>query len=276
MALHRHAKTAAVAVVAAAGIATTAGTGAFAAASPEAADSAKPTVVLVHGAFADSSSWNNVIKILQQRGYPVVAPANPLRGLPGDSAYLTSVLRSIHGPIVLVGHSYGGEVITNAAESDPDVKALVYAAAIAPAKGESANDILGAYPGSKLPDALNPVPYPKPDGTTATDLYIKPDKFREAFAGDVPASTAAVMAATQRPVDAASLADKSEAEAWKTIPSWYLVTAHDEAIPPAAQRFMAKRAGAHTAEVNSAHDVAVSHPADVAHLIIDAANATVR
>ncbi|MGY4967527.1 alpha/beta fold hydrolase [Streptomyces sp. 900105245] len=274
MALHRHAKIAA--VVAAAGIAATASTGAFAAASPRASNSVKPTVVLVHGAFADSSSWNNVIKILQQRGYPVIAPANPLRGLPSDSEYLSSVLRSIHGPIVLVGHSYGGEVITNAADSAPDVKALVYAAAIAPAKGESANDILGAYPGSKLPDALNPVPYPKPDGTTGTDLYIKPDKFREAFAGDIPASTAAVMAATQRPVEAASLGDKSEAEAWKTIPSWYLVATHDEAIPPAAQRFMAKRAAAHTAEVDSAHDVAVSHPADVAHLIIDAANAIAR
>ncbi|MFI0811901.1 alpha/beta fold hydrolase [Streptomyces echinatus] len=274
MEIRRNSKIAAVAI--AAGVAVTISTGAFAVASPAPSHApAKPTVVLVHGAFADSSSWSGVVKDLQHRGYRVIAPANPLRGLPGDSAYLASVLHGIRGPIVLVGHSYGGEVITNAAAGDADVKALVYAAAIAPDKGESANDILGAFPGSKLPDALDQLPYPNADGSTGTDLYIKPDKFREAFAADVPASTAAVMAATQRPIDASSLAAKSQAAAWKTIPSWYLVATHDQAIPPAAQRFMAKRAAAHTVEVGSAHDVAVSHPGAVADLIADAARATV-
>ncbi|MFD9099371.1 alpha/beta fold hydrolase [Streptomyces collinus] len=274
MTIRRNTKIAAVAI--AAGVAATISTGAIAVASPAPSHApAKPTVVLVHGAFADSSSWSNVVKNLQHRGYRVIAPANPLRGLPGDSAYLASVLRSIRGPIVLVGHSYGGEVITNAAAGDADVKALVYAAAIAPDKGESANDILGAFPGSRLPDALSQLPYPNSDGSTGTDLYIKPDKFRAAFAADMPASTAAIMAATQRPIDASSLAAKSQAAAWKTIPSWFLVATHDKAIPPAAQRFMAKRAAAHTVEVGSAHDVAVSHPAAVTDLIVDAARTAV-
>ncbi|WP_037599883.1 alpha/beta fold hydrolase [Streptacidiphilus rugosus] len=247
------------------------------AASPgpdSAGTTARPTVVLVHGAFADASSWDGVIKDLQQQGYKVVAPANPLRGLPSDSAYLASVLHSIQGPIVLVGHSYGGEVITNAAAGDPQVKALVYIAAIAPDKGESANDILGKFAGSQLPTALTNVSYPKADGTSGTDLYVNPDKFRAAFAGDVPATTAAVMAATQRPIDATALTDKSAAAAWKTIPSWYLVADADKTIPPAAERFMAKRAHAHTIEINSSHAAAVSHPDMVAGLIIDAARST--
>ncbi|MER7576507.1 alpha/beta hydrolase [Streptomyces sp. NPDC126514] len=265
------------------GIAAWAGTAAVAApegvntaAAPAAHSALKPTVVLVHGAFADSSSWNDVVRTLQGRGYPVIAPANPLRGLPSDSAYVASVLRSIDGPVVLVGHSYGGEVITNAAASNSQVKALVYLAAVAPDKGESANDVLGKFPGSKLGEVLNPRPYPKADGSTGTDLYIKPDKFREAFASDVPASTAAMMAATQRPIEASSLSDLSQSAAWKTIPSWYLVATDDQAIPVAAQRFMAERAGARTVEVDSAHAVAVSHPLETANLIVDAARATIR
>ncbi|WP_037599801.1 alpha/beta fold hydrolase [Streptacidiphilus rugosus] len=235
---------------------------------------AKPTIVLVHGAFADASSWTGVIQRLQRDGYPVIAPANPLRGLPSDSAYLASVLHSIQGPIVLVGHSYGGEVITDAAAGDPQVKALVYIAAIAPDKGESANDILGKFPGSELGSALNQVSYPLPDGKTATDLYIKPDKFRAAFAADVPAATAAVMAATQRPIDATSLGAPSTTPAWGTIPSWYLVANQDKTIPPAAERFMAERAHAHTSAVNSSHAVAVSHPDAVTDIILDAVHAT--
>ncbi|MEU9134032.1 alpha/beta hydrolase [Kitasatospora sp. NPDC048540] len=242
-------------------------------ASPSDPGTGKPTVVLVHGAFADSSGWDGVVKKLQKDGYPVVAPANPLRGLAGDSSYVSSVLSSIEGPVVLVGHSYGGEVITNAAVDHPNVKALVYIAAIAPEKGESANDILSKYDGSKLPESLKPIPYNRPDGTQGTDLYISPDKFRSVFAADVKAKEAAVMAATQRPIDGNSLSDKSENAAWKNIPSWYMVAKGDQAIPPAAERFMADRAGATTVEVDASHAVAVSHPDDVSKLIVSAAKA---
>lgn len=269
-------RTAVIASVAAAGVGVSilAGTGAFADSPAPAPSAAKPTIVLVHGAFADASSWNGVAKNLQHLGYPVVAPANPLRGLDSDSAYIASVLQNIKGPVVLVGHSYGGEVITNAAAADKDVKALVYVAAIAPDEGQSANAILGAYQGSKLPEALNPQPYTLPDGSTSSELYVKPDKFREAFAGDVSASTAAVMAATQRPVDASSLDAPSKAAAWKNIPSWYLVAKNDNTIPPAAQRDMAKHIGARTTEVSSSHAAAVSHPAEVTNIILNAARST--
>lgn len=258
--------------------ATLAGTGAFAA--PSTASAPKPTIVLVHGAFADASSWNVVVRNLQAQGYPVVAPANPLRGLVGDSAYLASAIKGIAGPIVLVGHSYGGELITNAAADDPRVKALVYIAAVAPDQGESANDILNRYPTSKLPAALAPLSYPLADGSTGTgtDLYIKPDKFKEAFAADVSDATAAMMAATQRPVDATSLAAASPNAAWKTIPSWYLVAAADNAIPADAQRFMAARASIprHTREVAASHAVAVSRPDAVTSIVVEAARSTAR
>ncbi|WTS98438.1 alpha/beta hydrolase [Streptomyces sp. NBC_00096] len=245
----------------------TLGTGASATSSPQ----VKPTIVLVHGAFADSSGWNDVVQRLQARGYKVVAAANPLRGLSSDSAYVAELLKGITGPVVLAGHSYGGEVITNAAAVSPQVKALVYIAAIAPDKGESANDVLGRFPGSQLPESLNPVPYTRADGTAGADLYIKPDKFRQAFAGDVPAWKASVMAATQRPIEASSLGDRSTYAAWQSIPSWYLVAQQDKAIPPAAQRFMAERAGAHTVEVDAAHAAAVSQPKAVSGIILDAA-----
>lgn len=244
-------------------------------AAPRHADEpARPTVVLVHGAFADGSSWNKVTRRLQAAGYRVVVPANPLRGLESDSAYLSNVLKNVPGPVVLVGHSYGGEVITDAAAENPQVKALVYIAAIAPEKGESANDILGAYPGSELPGALNPLPYPRPDGSTGTDLYVKPDKFRAVFAADVPAAEARAMAATQRPIDASALDARSEHAAWHTLPSWYAVARNDRTIPPAAERHMAERAGAHITEVDSSHAMAVSHPGAVTRVIEQAARAT--
>ncbi|MER7813340.1 alpha/beta hydrolase [Streptomyces sp900116325] len=236
----------------------------------------KPTVVLVHGAFADSSSWNGVIKRLQRAGYPVIAPANPLRGLTDDATYLHSVLESVHGPVVLVGHSYGGAVISAAAADNSEVKALVYVAAFAPDKGESALELSNKYPGSTLGATLNSVPFPLPDGGTGTDLYIKPDKFHDQFAADVPASQTDLMAATQRPVAAAALDEKAAAATWKSIPSWYLVTTKDKNIPPAAQRFMAERAHSRTVEVNASHAVSVSHPAAVTDLIESAATATAR
>ncbi|WP_234327992.1 alpha/beta fold hydrolase [Streptomyces sp. NRRL F-2664] len=233
-------------------------------------DGKKPTLVLVHGAFTDSSSWNHVVQELQGRGYRVLAPANPLRGLAEDSSYLSSFLKGIEGPIILVGHSYGGEVIGNAAAGEPKVKGLVYVAAIAPDIGESANDILGAFPGSVLPDATTTLPYSDHKGEVGTDLYVKPEKFREAFAGDLPAAQTDVMAAIQRPIEASSLGDSSTHAAWKEIPSWYLVASEDKAVPPDAQRFMAQRAMSQITEVSAAHAVAVSRPDAVTQVILDA------
>jgi pimeloyl-ACP methyl ester carboxylesterase len=232
----------------------------------------KPTVVLVHGAFADASGWNDVARKLLREGYPVLAPANPLRGIAPDSAYLASILRTITGPIVLVGHSYGGVIITNAATGNPNVKALVYVAAFAPDEGETVFGLQTKFPGSKLgPDALDIRPYTMVDGTKSADGYVKASAFREVFAGDLPASTTAIMAATQRPGDVHTLDQPSGPAAWKTIPSWYLVARDDQLIPAAAQRFMAERTHARTVEVNSSHVAMISKPAATADLITDAA-----
>jgi pimeloyl-ACP methyl ester carboxylesterase len=234
----------------------------------------KPTIVLEHGAFADASSWNGVLTKLRADGYPVVAAANPLRGPASDAAALRSVLDHIKGPKILVGHSYGGNVITEAAAGRPEVKALVYVAAFLPAPGESALELTNKYPGSTLPGALDPVPTTSPDGTTGTDLYIQQDKFRQQFAADVPVDQAALMAATQRPVAQSALEEKTTAAAWKTIPSWDVITTQDLNIPPAVQRFMARRAHAHITEVAASHSVAVSHPELIARTIESAARAT--
>ncbi|MFG2480370.1 alpha/beta fold hydrolase [Streptomyces fagopyri] len=263
------------AVAGVATLALTAATGPASAARAEHRPSAaKPTVVLVHGAFADSSSWNGVIERLQRAGYPVIAPANPLRGPAGDAAYVHSVIKSVKGPVVLVGHSYGGSVISEAAVDSPQVKALVYIAAFAPDKGESALELSNKFPGSTLGTALNPVPFPLPGGGTGTDLYIKTDKFHHQFAADVPKRVTDLMAATQRPVAASALDEKATTAAWKTIPSWDLVTTQDYNIPPAAQRFMAQRAHAHTVEIKASHAVSVSHPGAVTRLIEQAARTT--
>ena len=209
----------------------------------------KPTVVLVHGAWADSSGWNASVKQLQNKGYTALAVATPLRSLHGDAAYLSSVLDSIDGPIVLVGHSYGGMVLTNAATGNPNVKALVYIAAFAPDQGEKQIDLILKNPGSQIgPDTLTVRPYPG-----GHDSYITPSVFHRIFAHDVSEKTAAVMAATQRPFDLGILEELSGPPAWKSIPSWYLVATEDRAIPPATQRFMAKRAGANIAEVRASH-----------------------
>ncbi|MGH6654477.1 MAG: alpha/beta fold hydrolase [Actinocrinis sp.] len=231
---------------------------------------AKPTVVLVHGAFADSSSWDGVVTKLEREGYPVIGVANPLRDLAGDSAYLSSVLDTIPGPVVLVGHSYGGAVITDAATGHANVKALVYVAAFAPDQGESSLAILDRYPGSQLPPALVVRPFPG-----GQDAYISQAAFEGVFAADVPARQARLMAAEQRPVAVAALAEPSSAPAWKTIPSWFLVAGADHAIPPAAEQAMAQRAHAHTVVVpNASHAVLVSHPEATADLIEEAAQAT--
>ncbi|MEU1081716.1 alpha/beta hydrolase [Streptomyces sp. NPDC005908] len=235
----------------------------------------KPTVVLVHGAFADSSSWNGVVERLKKDGYPVVAPANPLRGLTSDADYVRSFLKSVKGPVVLAGHSYGGAVISKAAEGEPNVEALVYIAAFAPDKGESALELSNKYPGSTLGPTLNTVPFPLPDGGTGNDLYIKADKFHQQFAADVPSRISDLMAATQRPVAASALEEPATGAAWKTVPSWNLVTTQDLNIPAAAQRFMAQRAHSHTTEIKASHAVTVSRPDAVTRVIEQAARATV-
>ncbi|MFD9004174.1 alpha/beta fold hydrolase [Streptomyces sp. NPDC059582] len=241
----------------------------------------RPTVVLVHGAWADAAGWNGVVKRLQADGYKVTAPANPLRGLASDSAYLAAYLKTIPGPVVLVGHSYGGAVVTNAATQSSNVKALVYVAGFALDKDESGNEMFAKFPGSHLtddpaapvPTALNAVPLPPAGGNTGVDLYIKPDKFRDVFLSNrLTTSTAASLAATQRPISAQAAGDASGTPAWKTIPSWYLVSSKDHVIPPAAERYMAKRAGSHTVEVNAPHAVHVTDPDVVTRLVERAAS----
>ncbi|MDP4500617.1 alpha/beta fold hydrolase [Nonomuraea turcica] len=240
------------------------------AASAETQGAAKPTVVLVHGAFADASCWKGVIERLQRKGYAVLAPANPLRGLSADAAGTAALLATVKGPVVLVGHSYGGAVITNAARGNDNVKALVYVAAFIPDEGESAAELAGRYPGSTLGETLRQVPLPG----GGTDLYVEQDKFRRQFAHDVPARDAQVMAVTQRPITAAALDEPSGATpAWKAVTSWALFGTGDKNIPPAALRFMAERADARaTVTIKGAsHAVLVSHPDAVTRLIERAA-----
>lgn len=232
---------------------------------------ARPTVVLVHGAFAESASWDGVIARLRDRGLPVVAAANPLRGPASDAAAVRSLVDHIDGPVVLVGHSYGGSVISQAAVGADHVKALVYVAAFLPETGESALELTGRFPGSTLPGALDPVPFTAADGGTGTDLYIRADAYHHQFAADVPADVAARMAATQRPIAQAALEETATAAAWRTLPSWDVVTTEDLNIPVAAQRFMAERAGAHVTEVEASHAVAASRPDVVAEVIEQAA-----
>ncbi|MFC3572357.1 alpha/beta fold hydrolase [Streptomyces yaanensis] len=230
----------------------------------------RPTIVLIHGAFADASSWNAVVERLQRQGHHVLAPALPLRGLASDAAYIRSVLDSIPGPIVLVGHSYGGSVISVAAADAPRVKALVYIAAFVPEIGESALELTAKYPGSTLAQATATQYYPLPGGGQGEELIIKKELFREQFAAGVPATTAQVMAVGQRPIALAALQEKSTAAAWKKIPSWYLVATEDRNIPPAAEEWMADRAGARTVRVRAPHAVAVSDPGPVTDLILRA------
>jgi pimeloyl-ACP methyl ester carboxylesterase len=234
---------------------------------------AKPTVVLVHGAWADSSSWSGVVRKLQRDGYAVTAPPNPLRGLSSDAAYLAAYLDTIPGPIVLVGHSYGGAVITNAATGDRDVKALVYVNAFVPDQGETVVQLATAQPGSAIggdpATVFDTVPIPGASGDV--DLYVKQSVFPAAFANDLPIKTAAVLAAVQRPVAFSALVAPSGDPAWRTIPSWYFVGTADNVIPPAQQRIMAARAHARTVEVRASHLPMVSRPGDVTRLILSAA-----
>ena len=236
----------------------------------------KPTVVLVHGAFADSSGFDAVINRLLRDGYPVRAAPNTLVDLQSDAAAVRGFIDSIKGPKILVGHSYGGALITQAASGDPDVKALVYLAALAPDSGEVLGDLLKkpvAHPVPPLP--LVSVDVTQPDGTKRAELYLDPSQFRARFAADLPQGVAADLAATQRPLDEAAFTSTLTVEpAWKTIPSWYLVSNQDQAMSPDLERFMADRMHAHTSQIDASHAAYISHPEAVADLVEQAARAT--
>jgi pimeloyl-ACP methyl ester carboxylesterase len=233
----------------------------------------KPTIVLVHGAFAESASWNEVTQRLLTDGYPVIAAPNPLRSLSGDAAVVSSILATIDGPVVLIGHSYGGAVMSNAAVGHDHVKALVFVAAFAPEAGESIGELSGKFPGGTLGDTLKEVPLP--DGTV--DLYIRQDRYHQQFIADVPAVRAALDAVAQRPLNTTALNEGSGEPAWKTVPSWFVYPELDYNIPLEAHRFMAERAGARErVELPGAsHAIPASEPAAVAGVILQAAASVV-
>jgi pimeloyl-ACP methyl ester carboxylesterase len=229
----------------------------------------KPTIVLVHGAFAESASWDRVIDSLAGAGHPVIAAANPLRGVAADAAAVGDLLRAVDGPVVLVGHSYGGMVISNVPADAGEITGLVYVCAFAPEPAETCFTLAGRFPGSTLGDAVRPVPLH--DGTT--DLYIITERFHTQFCADVPAPEAARMAATQRPVTQEALTEPSGRPLWRELPSWFVIGEQDRNIPAALQRFLAERACARrTIEIPGAsHAVAVSHPQETAEVILQAA-----
>jgi len=240
--------------------------------SSNASNIVKPSVVLIHGAWADGSSWSRVVSLLQTHGYTVYVPPNPLRGLTSDSAYIASFLQTITGPIILVGHSYGGAVITNAATGNPNVKALVYVDAFAPDQGESLASLSSVPPpAGQSPSCVSGDPTQVfnfvPLNGGDVDLYVKPSLFPSCFANDLPPNEGAVLASTQRPFALSALPQPSGVPAWKTIPSFYLVGTIDNVIPPFAQLFMAQRANATIVQVRGSHLVMISHPTAVVGLI---------
>jgi pimeloyl-ACP methyl ester carboxylesterase len=234
----------------------------------------RPTIVLVHGAFADGSSWDRVIERLQRQGYTVDVPAVALRGVGIDSAYVASVIKEIDGPVLLVGHSYGGAVISNAAPQVENVVGLVFVAAFAPDTDEVLGDVTAESKDSVLMTALMPREYPTgKDEETASEFLIDPTMFRTAFAADLPEDRTAVMAATQRPIAAAAFSDRSGSPGWKSLPSWAVVATGDKAAGADLVRSMARRAGADIAEVDASHVVMISQPDAVTDVIVRAAQA---
>jgi pimeloyl-ACP methyl ester carboxylesterase len=235
-----------------------------------------PTVVLVHGAFADASSFNGVIERLQAQGVPVVAVANPLRGIASDSAYVASVFNQTPGPVLAVGHSYGGAVITNAATQADNVVGLVYVAAFAPDEGEALGETEAGSKDSILNSALVPHQYPTANGDTATEFAIDPAKAQEAFAADVPDKQAALIGATQRPVAEAAFSEPNGAPAWKRLPSWAVVATGDKAAGTDVIRSQAQRAGADITELEGSHVIMISQPQAVTDVILQAVAATTK
>ena len=233
-----------------------------------------PTIVLVHGAFADASSWNGVIERLQAKGLTVTAPANPLRGITADSAYLAAVLEQIDGPVLAVGHSYGGAVITNAATNAKNVVGLVYVAAFAPEEGETLGAVEAASKDSVLNSALVPGQYPTPNGGSATEFSIDPAKVRDAFAGDLSDAEAGLIGATQRPVAELAFSEPNGAPAWKNLPAWSVVAMGDKAAGADVVRSMAQRAGATITELEGSHVIMISQPEAVTNVILKAVAAT--
>jgi pimeloyl-ACP methyl ester carboxylesterase len=235
-------------------------------------DSTKPAIVLVHGAWADGTSWNGVIRQLQSAGLTVYAPPNHLRSLASDAASVATFVKSLPGPVILVGHSYGGAVMSVASASTPNVKALVYVDAFAPEEGESCLSILPSSPPPPA-DLFTPVPLASGDA----DLFFTPKYYGAVFASDVPAQAAALMAVTQRPLTASALNEKAPAaEGWKTIPSWYVVGDGDLVIPPAVQMMMAQRAKATITHVNGSHPSMIQHPEATVAAIMAALEATAK
>jgi pimeloyl-ACP methyl ester carboxylesterase len=231
----------------------------------------QPTVVLVHGAWADGSSWNDVIERLQAEGVQVTAPANPLRGISIDSAYIGSLLEQIPGPVLAVAHSYGGAVITNAATNANNVVGLVYVAAFVPDEGETLADIASKSEDSVINPALRPLQYPTGEGAeTAVEFRIDPAEFHDVFAFDLPAEQTSLMAATQRPLSALPFSEPTGVPAWKKLPSWAVVSSGDKVIGTDAVRSMAERAGATITDVEGSHVIMMSQPQVVVDVILTA------
>ncbi len=246
------------------------------AARPVAGDEPRPSIVLVHGAWADSSSWDAVVRRLQRDGYTVYVPPNPLLGLTYDPAFIRDFLNTISGPVILVGRSYGGAVITNAATGDPNVKALVYVDAFAPAQGQTIGQLVTAHPGSCVLPAANVTAQPYPGAPKgAVDVYVKQSVFPSCMANGLPISQARVLAATQRPLTSIALSQKSGVPAWKTIPSWAVIGTADHAIPPAELLAMARQAHAHiTMAPGAPHLSMISNSGLVTRVILEAVKAT--
>lgn len=244
---------------------------------PAPSTSTRPTVLLVHGAFADSSGWNDVVHHLQVAGIPVQAISNPLRGIAADAAYVASALQQVSGPVIAVGHSYGGAVISNAATNADNVIGLVFVAAFAPDEGETLADIEGDSKDSVLTSSIVERRYPTGSGDeTAVELSIDPAKFHDAFAADLPEAQTAVMAATQRPIAAAAFGAQNGAPAWKNVPSWAVIPTGDKAAGTDVLRSMAARAGATILEVQGSHVIMMSQPKAVTDVILQAVGAVGR
>ena len=223
----------------------------------------KPSIVLVHGAFSDGCSWKKIIPILEEEGFTVTAVQNPLRSLAEDVATTKRGIEAQKGDVVLVGHSYGGSVITDAAAGNDKVKALVYVAAFAPEAGETVGGLIGKFPPADLGTALAP--------DSASFLYIDRTKFHHVFAEDIPEWEASIMAAAQKPIAASAFGESTTSATWKTVPSWYVVTTLDHAVNPELQRFMAKRIGAQITELKASHVPFLSQPEEISRVIKAAA-----